>query len=386
MKKTQTGPNRIDAYGSESALIKVEEIISIISKTPGNLKLYAKKGHCIIEKAYSIIFQGGSEESILFFENYYGIHHETHSKEETFVPKLMNIGQENNYGDFETKFVKQWHVLKTEYNVIVHGDLFLSISFGILYVMNIKRDSRLSVLELNNEFSTLDLRKEQAMKQTKGYKKRMKQVRVPYTFSFQPIVLSDIGKIRKVLECIGFSYGTGERKRKISLRFGDPLFCMQEYDENGKLLFVNLSDIKWFMATVVPNFSQNTNIRYKLQSNSDFEGKYISKNNEVWLNTFANCYLVPKFCKIHYAREKNVETYALPNWFGGYKLKIEVATVTDLKYQEKTGVLKRNGASRIEILVLPEIPNISSSEEEIKSYARHIWQWTLKLAAEMEKI
>lgn len=72
----------------------------------------------------------------------------------------------------------------------------------------------------------------------------MKQVGVPYTFSFQPIVLSDIGKIRKVLECIGFSYDNGERKRKISLRFGYPLFCMQEYDENGKLLFVNLSDIK----------------------------------------------------------------------------------------------------------------------------------------------
>lgn len=386
MKKTQTGPNRIDAYGSESALSKVEEIISNISKTPGNLKLYAEKGHCIVEKAYSIIFQGGSEDSILFFENYYGIHRETHSQVETFVPKLMNIEQENNYGDFETKYVKQWHVLKTEYNAIVHGDLFLSISFGILYVMNIKRDSRLSVLELNNEFSTLNLRKEQAKKQTKRHKKKTKQVVVPYTFSFQPIVFSDIGKIRKVLECIGFSNDNGDRKRKISLRFGDPLFCMQEYDENGKLLLVNLSDIKWFMATVLPIVSQNTNIRYKLQSNRDFEGKYISKNNKVWLKTFANGYLVPQFCKIYYAREKNVETYSLPNWFGGYKLKIEVATVTDLKYREKTGMLVRNGASRIEILVLPEIPHISSSEEEIKSYARHIWQWTLKLAAEMEKI
>lgn len=49
-------------------------------------------------------------------------------------------------------------------------------------------------------------------------------------------------------------------------------------------------------------------------------------------------------------------------------------------------MLVRNGAPRIEILVLPDIPNISSSEEEIKSYARHIWQWTLRLAAEMEKI
>lgn len=78
--------------------------------------------------------------------------------------------------------------------------------------------------------------------------------------------------------------------------------------------------------------------------------------------------------------------YCLTNWFGGYKLKIEVATVTDLHYRQKTGMLVRNGAPRIEILVLPEIPNISSSEEEIKSYARHIWQWTLKLAAEMEKI
>lgn len=348
--------------------------------------MYAEKGHCIIEKAYSIIFQGGSEESILFFQKYHGIHHETHSQEETFVPKIINIRQENNYGDFETKFVKQWHVLKTEYNAIVHGDLFLSISFGILYVMNIKRTSRLSVLELNNEFSTLNIRKEQTRKPTKRHKKKMNQVLVPYTFSFQPVVLSDIGKIRKVLECIGFSFDNGEIKRKISLRFEDPLYCMQEYGENGELLWVNLSDIKWFMATVVPYFSQNTNIRYKLQSNRDLEGKYISKNNKIWLKTFANGYLLPPSCKIHYAREKKVESYCLTNWFGGYKLKIEVATVTDLHYRQKTGMLVRNGAPRIEILVLPEIPNISSSEEEIKSYARHIWQWTLKLAAEMEKI
>lgn len=386
LKKTQTGPNRIDAYGSEAALSKVEEIISNISKTPGNLKLYAEKGHCIVEKAYSIIFQGGSEESIVFFQKYHGIHHETHSQEETFVPKIINIRQENNYGDFETKFVKQWHVVKTEYNAIVHGDLFLSISFGILYVMNIERSSRLNVLELNNEFSTLNIRKEQARKPTKRHKKKMKQVLVPYTFSFQPVVLSDIGKIRKVLECIGFSYDNGEIKRKISLRFGDPLYCMQEYGENGELLWVNLSHIKWFMATVVPYFSQNTNIRYKLQSKRDLEGKYISKNNKIWLKTFANGYLLPHSCKIHYAREKKVESYCLTNWFGGYKLKIEVATVTDLHYRQKTGMLVRNGAPRIEILVLPEIPNVSSSEEEIKSYARHIWQWTLKLAAEMEKI
>lgn len=80
-----------------------------------------------------------------------------------------------------------------------------------------------------------------------------------------------------------------------------------------------------------------------------------------------------KFCKIYYVREKNVEMYFLFNWFGGYKFKIEVVIVIDLKYWEKIGMLVWNGVLRIEILVLFEILFISLFEEEIKFYVWYIW-------------
>lgn len=173
------------------------------------------------------------------------------------------------------------------------------------------------------------------------------------------------------------------------MRFGYPFYYTQEYDEDGGLLCVKLSDMKWLMASVVPYVLQNTNIRYKLQTNRDLEGKYVNKINKISLKTATNGYQLaqlPYICNIHYAREKNIESYSLTNWCGGYKLKIEVATITDLNYRQKTGMLVRTSAPRKEIRVLPEIPNISSSEEDLKSYARHIWQWTLKLAAELEKM
>lgn len=65
--------------------------------------------------------------------------------------------------------------------------------------------------------------------------------------------------------------------------------------------------------------------------------------------------------------------YFLFNWFGGYKFKIEVVIVIDLKYWEKIGMLVWNGVLRIEILVLFEILYISLFEEEIKFYVWYIW-------------
>lgn len=65
--------------------------------------------------------------------------------------------------------------------------------------------------------------------------------------------------------------------------------------------------------------------------------------------------------------------YFLFNWFGGYKFKIEVVIVIDLKYWEKIGMLVWNGVLRIEILVLFEILFISLFEEEIKFYVWYIW-------------
>lgn len=63
---------------------------------------------------------------------------------------------------------------------------------------------------------------------------------------------------------------------------------------------------------------------------------------------------------------------------------VEIAKVTELN--DVAGKLVRNNAPRLEILVLPEIPKIDTSEEELKSYTRHIWLWTLDFAANIENM
>lgn len=377
---TESGLNRIQAWGTEMALSGVEEIINNISKTSSTFNLHTESGHLIVENAYSVVFQGGDNDSRLSFDRYHGIHHKTHYARETFIPKLMHVSSDKNYSEFEVRFLQQWNVLRTAYSAAFHGDLFLSISFGTLYVMDIEKYSTLNVFELNDLFTTLDTRRQHLRQMTKGKNK----IKVPYTFSFQPVVLSNKGKMRTVLERLGFTNDINDIKTKISIRFGPPNFLMLDYDENGDVCCLKLSEIKWLMSTLVPaaNTKQGTDIRFKLQSYRDLDRGYVNIKYKKLLTKNANGYQLLSPCGISYAREKVVETYTSTNWFGGYKLMVEVAAVTELT--QNASLLVRPDAPRLEVLLLPEIPRVTASDEELKSYTRQIQQFALTLAAEFE--
>lgn len=340
-----------------------------------------------MENAYCLVFQGGCEKSELTFEKYGGTHREMHNEQERYVPKLIHVNSDRNCNDFETRFIQQWNVLRTGYNAVFHGDLFLSISFGKFYVMNIESNSALKVAELNELLTTIYSRKKTAWQTASKRKKKTKQVKVPYTFSFQPVVFSDTGKVRKVLEHFGFTIDNdGIKKTKISSIFKSPVLGMHDFNECGELCCINYSDIKWFMATVIPETSNNStlNIRYKLQSSRDLDGKHVSKKDKKTLKADTNGYQLPQSCHVVYAKEKVVESYSLTDWFAGYKVMVEVATVNELI--EDAGKLVRSNDRRVEVLVLPEIPNIYTSEEDLTLYARHIWKWTRDLAAELTSV
>lgn len=253
--------------------------------------------------------------------------------------------------------------------------------------MNIECNSALKVVELNKLLTTIHTRKRSASQTAPKRKKKTKQVKVPYTFSFQPVVFSDTGKVRKVLEHFGFTEeNDGIKKTKISLIFKSSVLGMHDFNECGELFCINFSDIKWFMATVIPESSNKStpNIRYKLQSSRDLDGKHVSKKDMKTLKADTNGYQLPQSCHVVYAREKVVQSYSLADWFAGYKVMVEIATVNELK--EDAGKLVPNGNARVEVLVLPEIPNIYTPAEELTSYARHLWKWTLDLAAEFEEM
>lgn len=61
---------------------------------------------------------------------------------------------------------------------------------------------------------------------------------------------------------------------------------------------------------------------------------------------------------------------------------VEVAAVTELT--QNASLLVRPDAPRLEVLLLPEIPRVTASDEELKSYTRQIQQFALTLAAEFE--
>lgn len=121
-----------------------------------------------------------------------------------------------------------------------------------------------------------------------------------------------------------------------------------------------------------------------MQSSRDLDGKHVSKKDMKTLKADTNGYQLPQSCHVVYAREKVVQSYSLADWFPGYKVMVEIATVNELK--EDAGKLVPNGNARVEVLVLPEIPNIYTPAEELTSYARHLWKWTLDLAAEFEEM
>lgn len=342
-------------------------------------------GEFTIEKnAYFVVFQRGFEKSQLTFEKYHGIFYEIHSKQEKYVPKLLHAGTEDNLCEFETRFVKQWNFLRTRYNSIFHGFLSFCISFGTFYVMNIESDSTMNVAKLNDLFKTINERKKKALQTATKYGKERTHVRVPYIFSFQPAVFSSTTKLRKIIEQFGFTRDSDEMKKTTTVRFKYSNVGKHNFDENGELYRIELSQNKWFMATVLPaqSSAQLTSIRYGLKSFRNVESENISKINLKLLKTATDEYRMEPSCDIHRAIEKVSELYSVTNWFGEKKVMLHIKTITELKGDAKK--LVPCSSSNLEVLMFPEIPNIDTSEEELRSYARHIWKWAVEFAEKLK--
>lgn len=140
--------------------------------------------------------------------------------------------------------------MRIKYNVVLYGDLYFSIFFGILYVMNIKCDVRLNVLELNNFFIIIDIRKKEVWSVLKVFGLKIKEVL--YLFLFYLVVFFKSDEIRKVFECFGFIYNNGDKKIKIFVRCkGLNFMIMYDYDDNCEFCWVRYCDIKWFIVIIL---------------------------------------------------------------------------------------------------------------------------------------
>ena len=396
------GASKFQVWGTEEALNKMGEIVERISQAhSGKLGTEVDKGLIVVKEAYSTIFDGGCLESNICFEKYKGICQEIHGKEEKWVPKLRSVdANEGVFRNFEKTFVEKWNVLKSDYIDLLHGELCLIISFGVMYVMNINCNENLDVRDLNNLLANLDERKKKANKMTK--RATVKKC-VPYTFSFQPVVHLVSDRIRCILETNGFVHAKTETKISIRLGKDTPIFC--NFMEDGKLGSLNFSDVKWSMITVIPveskNTLQHTHIRFRVQSYREVKRKDVGRiqrlgslvHNGKILKTTPDGYHVADFINtnsITYSREKIIETYYALHRnddFRGVHFKVEIAKVRELKLNpDKSKLVRPYGNPRVEVILSPAIPPLESTDDDISAYARCILAKALKLADEFQNL
>ena len=156
--------NKFEAWGKKKAHQKISALTETFSMKRGSeLSSEAKRGHLVVNEAYSVIFQGGCNESDLLFEKFSGPCQEMHEYREMCLPKITKPidSKEMSFSeDFEERFIQQWATLmKFEYIDLVHGDISMIISVGIFYVMNVQQNKGMNVSKLNRLFTNISQRK-----------------------------------------------------------------------------------------------------------------------------------------------------------------------------------------------------------------------------------
>lgn len=256
--------------------------------------------------------------------------------------------------------------------------------------MNIQGRKSLDVTEFNKLLTTVEKRKPQPNNTKRP------NVHIPYIFSFQPVSYAN-KNIRSILERLGFS-SNDERRKTVTVKFKEtnPVVC--KFLENGDFICMELPDIKWLMANVIPTaprgLTQFTHIRYKLQTlrkiDRDFasrlEGYKILGKKRKFLTITEDGYLfdesLMKSKIVSFAKDKEIETYCSCD---NHTCKVEVATVRELELIPQTMELVPKTDPRTEVTIFPRIPSLKASEDELKVYARDILETGLKLATELEK-
>ena len=262
--------------------------------------------------------------------------------------------------------------------------------------MNIQHDEYLDVLKLNNLLTTIDQRKKEENEKIR-WKRKGRNVDVPYIFSFQPVVSLRAEQIGNILNKLGFSLIENEEKLSIKFNEEDPLLC--NFRKNGELYSIDFPEIKWSMINVVPATvnKQPTNIRFKIQSFREVNTKVVETMEKY--NVLLQCGKIFKATRngfevygshplprktIQFAKEKDTEIYHNPNEEGSSPFKIEVSKVNELKFNADTMELQRVTDPRVEVTMIPGLPPLESSDEELKSYARYIWDKALSLGREFD--
>ncbi|XP_061186419.1 LOW QUALITY PROTEIN: uncharacterized protein LOC133194482 [Saccostrea echinata] len=299
-----------------------------------------------------------------------------HIEKPKYLPILESHSGTNDGNNFQKAFHSQWRKIRNDYRDVFHGDLGIALVFGAFYVMDIN-ENHTTVSELNDHLRNFEERR------CRGYKMGC----VPYSFSFLPMY-KQTGDLKTILKTNFVKINT---QRTVKVRIGNEgLF---DFDEHLNILRYNAPEIKWFLGQIIRLHSpDNSHAEYgarcKILSNRNLTKKtFMEMKGNEWLQHSTRPLIQRtgddfsvRSDRVTYIREKETAIYSnvdlkLENkvW---RTMQIEVCRVKEYDIDQLTHRSKKI-SERTELAIIPYIPDIRSSDDEINKYSDQLWEIAL---------
>ncbi|XP_056022215.1 uncharacterized protein LOC125649621 [Ostrea edulis] len=428
----------LEAWGSSEQLWNVNKSLQDLGEKSSKFVSTLARDRAFIEGAYVTFFEGSrSKSDILDFQHYTGKIQEDHKhRGPAHLPCLLSVSRnvdpslEHVYDndpdcqEFQRAFLEQLHVVRENYDVTYHGVLRLAITFGKVYLVDVDV-GQMTIKDLQEKLHRKHFieRKEYHLYQRvrgrgrgRGRRRGESYSKLRNNFpprrrkissSFIPCNC-DPRKVEEFLEEMGFKKAGKEKKYHVSVGtgeadFGKPHTGLCVLDRDFRFIHFRLSDLKWLAGDIVRLKNDENkdilDVRCKLQSRRILDVESVRQMSDIkglldenfrLVEVYGNGLRVsPDFKdRVSFLREKQVNSYSYPDlsdeqgiW---HNMKIDVATVKEHSgYNSITGTFS-DTVERTEVTMLPKLPDLSSNDDELKTYARKTWNLALYIGHRFE--
>ncbi|XP_056022216.1 uncharacterized protein LOC125649620 [Ostrea edulis] len=428
----------LEAWGSSEQLWNVNKSLQDLGQKSSKVVSTFTRDRAFIEGAYVTFFEGSrSKNDILDFRHYSGQIQEDHKhRGPPHLPCLHGVSRnvdpslqhfDDNDPDcqeFQRVFLEQVCVVRENCDVTYHGVLRLAITFGKVYLVDVDA-GQMTIKDLQETLHRKHFieRKEfnlylrgrgrgrgRGRRRGESYsnlRNNLPPRRSKISSSFIPCNC-DPRKVEEFLEEMGFKKDGKEKKYHVSLGtgeadFGKPHTGLCVLDRDFRFIHFRLSDLKWLAGDIVrlknDDNKNSLDVRCKLQSMRILDVESVRQMSDIkglldenfrMVEVYGNGLRVsPDFKdRVSFLREKQVNSYSYPDssdeqgiW---HNMKIDVATVKEHSgYNSIIGTFS-DTVERTEVTMLPKFPDLSSSDDELKKYARKTWNLALYLGHRFE--
>ncbi|XP_061186848.1 uncharacterized protein LOC133194972 [Saccostrea echinata] len=373
----QTRVLKIEAHGTKVQLLRLSKVLCDFLAKSTSIST-AKRGQTTVQNTFSASFEGcTSNDELINFNVWSGPCHSQHHHETRFLPYLVHGPELPEWNNFEQTFSIQWEKIKDEYNPIFHGDLSIVLSFGTFYFMNVDKYT-MAVSELNERLQ--------------NFKVRRGIIPKPFSFSFFP--MSDYSN--NLISFLERHFIKVDTQKELKVRLSYEGMC--DLDEHMNFVQYNAPQVKWLIHHIIlmrKRQSRTGNqpcVRCKIQSFRTLNrraieamdgyewifdtGAHIVKSNDGFVVTDPN---------VKFIREKETDIYTNINlnvhegvW---RSIRVEVSKVNeyDVKYRQCTKM-----SEKTEVVIIPGILDLNSSDEEVKKYSKQLWDIALHFGKQLD--